>query len=58
MLMFRGRLRSDPAERDRYAAVKRALAAQRWRHPQSYPEAKTAVLDEIVARAYGEQPAR
>lgn len=51
MLLFRDRLRADPAERERYAAVKRELAAQPWRHVQNYADAKTAVVDEIVARA-------
>jgi GrpB-like predicted nucleotidyltransferase (UPF0157 family) len=50
MLRFRDRLRADPAERNRYAAVKRELAARRWHHVQDYADAKTAVVDEIVAR--------
>jgi GrpB-like predicted nucleotidyltransferase (UPF0157 family) len=58
MLVFRDRLRSDPVERDRYAKVKRELAAQRWRHLQNYADAKTAVIDEIVARADQAQPTR
>jgi GrpB-like predicted nucleotidyltransferase (UPF0157 family) len=57
MLLFRDRLRADPAERDRYAAVKRELAAQHWRHVQNYADAKTAVVDEIVTRANGRQHA-
>jgi GrpB-like predicted nucleotidyltransferase (UPF0157 family) len=57
MLLFRDRLRADPAERDHYATVKRELAAQRWRHVQNYADAKTAVVDEIVARAYRAKPA-
>jgi GrpB-like predicted nucleotidyltransferase (UPF0157 family) len=56
MLVFRDRLRTDPAERDHYATVKRALAARRWRHVQNYADAKTAVVDEIVARAYRAKP--
>lgn len=51
MLLFRDRLRAHPAERDRYVAVKRALAAQPWRHVQDYADAKSAVVDEIMARA-------
>jgi GrpB-like predicted nucleotidyltransferase (UPF0157 family) len=50
MLLFRDRLRADPAARDRYAAVKRELAARRWRHVQNYADAKAAVVAEIVAR--------
>ena len=51
MLRFRDRLRSDPAERHRYAAVKRELASRRWRHVQHYADAKTAVVEEILARS-------
>jgi GrpB-like predicted nucleotidyltransferase (UPF0157 family) len=51
MLRFRDRLRAEPAERERYAAAKRELAAQRWRHVQEYADAKTAVVAEIVDRA-------
>jgi GrpB-like predicted nucleotidyltransferase (UPF0157 family) len=53
MLLFRDLLRADSAERDRYAAVKRRLAAQRWRHVQNYADAKTAVVEEILSRAGG-----
>jgi GrpB-like predicted nucleotidyltransferase (UPF0157 family) len=56
MLLFRDCLRADPAERDRYAAVKRELAARRWRHVQNYADAKTAVVEEILARARGAEP--
>jgi GrpB-like predicted nucleotidyltransferase (UPF0157 family) len=38
--------------------VKRELAAKPWRHAQSYADAKTAVVNEIVARAYRAEPAR
>jgi GrpB-like predicted nucleotidyltransferase (UPF0157 family) len=51
MLLFRDLLRADRAERDRYAAVKRRLAALRWRHVQNYADAKTAVVEEILSRA-------
>jgi GrpB-like predicted nucleotidyltransferase (UPF0157 family) len=51
MVRFRDRLRADPAERERYAAVKRGLAARSWRHLQDYADAKTAVIDEIIARS-------
>jgi GrpB-like predicted nucleotidyltransferase (UPF0157 family) len=58
MLLFRDRLRADSAERERYVAVKRELASQRWRHAQHYADAKTAVVNEIVARASATRPAR
>jgi GrpB-like predicted nucleotidyltransferase (UPF0157 family) len=58
LLLFRDRLRADPAERNRYATVKRELAAQPWRHVQNYAQAKTAVVNEIVARAQGDRAAQ
>jgi GrpB-like predicted nucleotidyltransferase (UPF0157 family) len=57
MLVFRDLLRAEPAERDRYAAVKRRLAAQRWRHVQHYVDAKTDVVQEILSRTHGTKPA-
>jgi GrpB-like predicted nucleotidyltransferase (UPF0157 family) len=51
MLRFRDRLRSDRADRELYASAKRELAARHWRHVQDYADAKTAVIDAIVARA-------
>lgn len=51
MLLFRDRLRSHPDERDRYERTKRELAARRWTHAQDYAEAKSAVVEEIIARA-------
>jgi GrpB-like predicted nucleotidyltransferase (UPF0157 family) len=51
MLCFRDRLRSNAADRGLYAAAKRELAARDWRHVQDYADAKTGVIDEIVARA-------
>ena len=51
MLRFRDHLRSNAADRELYAAAKRELAARNWRHVQDYADAKTAVIDEIVARA-------
>ena len=51
MLAFRDWLRSHDDDRDRYAAVKRELAQRRWRYVQDYADAKTAVVEEILARA-------
>ena len=51
MLRFRDRLRTSRADRERYAAAKRALAARRWRYVQHYADAKSAVVAEILARA-------
>jgi GrpB-like predicted nucleotidyltransferase (UPF0157 family) len=50
MLAFRDRLRSVPEERERYLAAKRELAARRWRYVQDYADAKTQVVEEILAR--------
>lgn len=49
-LRFRDAIRADDAERDRYAAVKRELAAQTWAYVQNYADAKNGVIDEILAR--------
>jgi hypothetical protein len=51
MLGFRDHLRGDPADRERYAAAKRARAAQRWRHMQDYADAKTEIVETILQRA-------
>jgi GrpB-like predicted nucleotidyltransferase (UPF0157 family) len=51
MLAFRDRLRADDGDRERYAAAKRSLARREWRYLQEYADAKTAVVEEIVARA-------
>ncbi len=50
-LLFRDRLRTDAGERELYAAEKRRLAARRWPTMQHYAEAKTAVVEAIIARA-------
>ncbi len=49
MLRFRDRLRTHPEDRDRYAAVKRELAAREWEYVQDYADAKSAVVEEILA---------
>lgn len=51
MLGFRDWLRSHPDDRDRYAAVKRELAGRRWRYVQDYADAKSEVVEEIIARS-------
>ena len=50
MLRFRDHLRTDPEDRDRYAAAKRELAARHWRHIQDYADAKTEVIEAILSR--------
>jgi GrpB-like predicted nucleotidyltransferase (UPF0157 family) len=51
MLMFRDWLRSNAADRDLYARTKLALAQEDWKYSQNYADAKTAVVEEIMARA-------
>jgi GrpB-like predicted nucleotidyltransferase (UPF0157 family) len=48
LLRFRDRLRSHPADRDRYAAAKCELAARDWRHMQEYADAKSEVIEAIL----------
>jgi GrpB-like predicted nucleotidyltransferase (UPF0157 family) len=51
MLLFRDWLRANPADRDRYEATKRKLAGREWRYVQNYADAKTQIVNEILARA-------
>jgi GrpB-like predicted nucleotidyltransferase (UPF0157 family) len=51
MLAFRDLLRRDPGALLHYERTKRRLAAQTWRHTQDYADAKSAVVEELVARA-------
>jgi GrpB-like predicted nucleotidyltransferase (UPF0157 family) len=51
MVLFRDWLRISAQDRGRYAAAKRALARRRWQHVQQYADAKTPVVEEIIARA-------
>lgn len=51
MLRFRDHLRSDDADRTLYESTKRALVAQRWEYVQQYADAKTEVVEQIIARA-------
>jgi GrpB-like predicted nucleotidyltransferase (UPF0157 family) len=51
MLLFRDWLRTNDADRELYARTKRELGAQEWKYVQNYADAKTAVVEEILARA-------
>ena len=51
ILLFRDWLRTNPADRDLYRRSKLALARQEWKYVQNYADAKTAVIEEILARA-------
>lgn len=50
LLGLRDWLRSHPEDRDRYAAVKRDLAGRPWRFVQDYADAKTDVVEAILAK--------
>jgi len=56
MLLFRDRLRNHDGDRDAYLQVKRDLAKRTWRHVQHYADAKTAIVDQIIARAVRHSP--
>jgi len=49
-LGFRDRLRSSPADRERYAAVKRSLSARGWSSMNAYAAAKSDVIADIMKR--------
>jgi GrpB-like predicted nucleotidyltransferase (UPF0157 family) len=51
LLMFRDWLRSNEADRDLYGRSKLALAQEDWKFVQNYADAKTLVIEEILARA-------
>ena len=51
MLLFRDRLRTNAADRELYASAKRELAVRDWKYAQQYADAKTTVVQEIMARA-------
>jgi GrpB-like predicted nucleotidyltransferase (UPF0157 family) len=51
MLLFRDRLRTNVSDRQLYEQTKRRLAEKQWRYTQNYADAKTEVVEEILARA-------
>lgn len=50
-LRFRDRLRAEGGERAAYAALKQRLALLDWDDMNDYAEAKSALVEEILARA-------
>jgi GrpB-like predicted nucleotidyltransferase (UPF0157 family) len=50
ILNFRDWLRSNAADRDLYELTKRDLAEKEWADVQDYADAKTAVIEKILAR--------
>jgi GrpB-like predicted nucleotidyltransferase (UPF0157 family) len=51
MLLFRDWLRDNESDRALYERTKRELATRDWKYLQDYADAKTAVVQEIMARA-------
>jgi len=51
MLVFRDHLRTNEADRQLYERTKQELASQHWAYVQDYADAKSDVVEEIIARA-------
>lgn len=51
MIRFRDHLRSNPEDLKLYETTKRDLANRTWKYTQHYADAKTKVVEEIMARA-------
>jgi GrpB-like predicted nucleotidyltransferase (UPF0157 family) len=51
MLAFRDHLRTNEADHQLYERTKRELAAREWAYVQDYADAKSDVVEEIIARA-------
>lgn len=53
MVAFRDWLRTHDEDRELYERTKRELATRTWQYVQHYADAKTAVVEAIIARAGG-----
>ena len=51
MVGFRDWLRTHDEDRELYEMTKRELASRQWQYVQHYADAKTTVVEEIIARA-------
>ena len=51
MVLFRDHLRSHPEERDLYLTTKQELSRRTWERVQDYADAKSEVVEQIIARA-------
>ena len=51
MVLFRDWLRRNESDRQLYERTKRELAEKEWKYTQNYADAKSAVVEEIIARA-------
>lgn len=54
MLLFRDWIRHNEVDRLLYERTKRELARKTWKYTQNYADAKTLVVEEILARAVKE----
>ena len=52
MVLFRNHLRASEEDRRVYERAKRELAGKPWKYMQDYADAKSAVIEEILARAH------
>ena len=53
-LMFRDRLRTNQDDRDQYEQTKRELASREWPDMNAYADAKSEVVEAIIAAALAE----
>lgn len=51
MVLMRDWLRATPADRELYERTKRDLAQREWKYTQNYADAKSEVVEAILARA-------
>ena len=52
MRLMRDWLRANPADRALYERTKRGLARREWKYTQNYADAKSDVVEAILARAF------
>ncbi|HEX8991507.1 MAG TPA: GrpB family protein [Anaerolineales bacterium] len=57
MQLFRDWLRAHPEDRELYERTKRELANRNWKYTQNYADAKSTVVEQILARAKHGNPA-
>jgi len=51
LLAFRDWLRANNSERELYEKSKKELASRTWKYTQNYADAKSVIVEEILARA-------
>jgi GrpB-like predicted nucleotidyltransferase (UPF0157 family) len=55
LLRFRDRLRRSQTDRMLYESTKRSLSRQTWKYAQNYADAKSSVVEEILARSSADE---